>query len=42
MTFCDTGYVLYQAKKIPDNFNWIFLAIETDADMCKVGQDLAQ
>ena len=40
MTFGDTGYVLYQTETIPDNFNWILLAIETDADVREVGKEL--
>ena len=38
MTFGDTGYVLYQTDKIPDDFNWSFIAIESDKDVRKVGQ----
>ncbi len=30
MTFGDTGYVLYQAAKIPACFNWNFIAYESD------------
>jgi hypothetical protein len=28
--FGDTGYVLYQAEKMPQDFNWQFIAIELD------------
>ncbi|MDB5250154.1 MAG: hypothetical protein JWQ40_4548 [Segetibacter sp.] len=30
MTFGDTGFVLYQANKIPACFNWNFIAYESD------------
>jgi len=30
LLFGDSGYVLYQNEKIPNDFNWIFLAIESD------------
>lgn len=40
MTFGDTGYVLYQADRIPDHFNWILLAIESDRDVRDIGQDM--
>ena len=30
LSFGDTGYVLYQSDRIPDDFNWIFLAVESD------------
>jgi len=40
MTFGDTGYVLYESEEIPDHFNWIFLAIESDRDVREIGQDM--
>ncbi len=40
MTFGDTGYVLYQSESIPDDFNWTFIAIESDRDLKKVGRDI--
>lgn len=30
MEFGDTGYVLYQSKRIPENFDWQFIAYESD------------
>lgn len=29
--FGDTGYIVYKAAVIPDDFNWMFLAIEKDS-----------
>ncbi len=40
LTFGDTGYVLYQNETIPDDFNWIFLAIESDKKTRDFGQFL--
>ena len=40
MTFGDTGYVLYQSDQIPNDFNWILLAVESDQDMREIGEDL--
>ncbi len=40
MTFGDTGYVLYDSERIPDHFNWILLAIESDRDVRAIGQDM--
>ncbi len=40
LTFGDTGYVLYQSEAIPDDFNWIFLAIESDKETRDFGQFL--
>ncbi len=40
LTFGDTGYVLYQSETIPDDFNWIFLAIESDKETRDFGQFL--
>jgi len=37
MTFGDTGYVLYQAERIPEQFDWILLAIESDQDVRDLG-----
>ena len=39
--FGDTGYVLYQSERIPDDFNWILLAIESDLDVREMGQDIS-
>ncbi len=38
MTFGDTGYVLFQSEKIPECFNWNFIAYESD----KSARDTAQ
>ncbi len=38
MTFGDAGYVLYQSKTIPDDFNWSLIAIESDKDVRKLGE----
>lgn len=38
MYFGDTGYVLYQAEKIPDDINWVFLAIESDRPIREFGE----
>lgn len=40
MTFGNTGYVLYQSDRIPNDFNWILLAVESDQDMREIGEDL--
>ncbi len=40
LTFGDTGYVLYQSETIPDDFNWIFLAIESDKKNREFGRFL--
>jgi hypothetical protein len=42
MTFGDTGYVLYQSNKMPDDFNWVFLAIESDRDVREIGQEMEE
>jgi len=33
MTFGDTGYVLFQSEKIPANFDWNFIAYESDKNV---------
>src|SRR5262245_22691447 len=33
MTFGDTGYVLFQSKNIPEDFNWTFIALESDRNI---------
>lgn len=33
MTFGDTGYVLYQSEEIPVNFDWLFIAYESDRNV---------
>jgi len=38
--FGDTGYVLYQAEPIPNDFNWIFLGIESDKGAREFGDFL--
>ena len=38
MTFGDTGYVLYQSTEIPQDFNWSFIAIESDKDVRELGE----
>ncbi len=40
MTFGDTGYVLYQGERIPEHFNWILLAVESDRDVREMGHDM--
>jgi len=40
LTFGDTGYVLYQSEAIPDDFNWVFLVIESDKETRDIGQML--
>jgi len=40
MTFGDTGYVLYQSERIPTDFNWTLLAIESDCDVREMGQQI--
>lgn len=40
MTFGDTGYVLYQSERIPNDFNWTLLAIESDCDVRELGQQI--
>lgn len=37
MTFGDTGYVLFKSEKIPEDFNWLFLAYENDNDIRNTG-----
>ena len=37
LSFGDTGYVLYQSQHIPDDFNWIFLGIESDRGVRDLG-----
>ncbi|MDR8389521.1 hypothetical protein NC796_00135 [Aliifodinibius sp. S!AR15-10] len=39
LTFGDTGYVLYQTEKIPQDFNWMFLAIESDRKSREIAED---
>ena len=40
LTFGDTGYVLYKSEAIPDDFNWVFLVIESDKETRDIGQIL--
>lgn len=40
MTFGDTGYVLYQSDNIPEHFNWILLAVESDRDVRSIGEEM--
>ena len=42
MTFGDTGYVLYKSKKIPDDFSWSFLAIESDKNERAFGKRMKE
>ncbi len=37
ITFGDTGYVLFQAQEIPEDFNWCLLALEDDGDLRELG-----
>jgi len=38
--FGDTGKVLFRSEKIPDYFDWIFLAIEDDTDVRELGENI--
>lgn len=38
LTFGDTGYVLYQSERIPESFNWTFLAIKSNRKLRNAGQ----
>lgn len=40
MTFGDTGFVLYQSERVPSQFDWILLAIESDQDVRDVGEEM--
>ena len=40
MTFGDTGYALYTAKKIPVSFNWSLMLFEIDEDINDLGKRL--
>lgn len=42
ITFGDTGYVVFQQKAIPTDFNWCLLAVEDDGDVRKVGTSIAE
>lgn len=42
MTFGDTGYVLFESPKIPDDFNWTFIAIESDRNVQEIGEELEE
>ncbi len=37
-TFGDTGYVLFQASSIPQDFNWNLIVIESDSDVRNIGE----
>jgi len=37
MTFGDTGYVLYQGPRIPEQLHWTLLAFESDRDVREFG-----
>ena len=40
MTFGDTGYALYTAKKIPVSFNWSLMIFEIDEDINNLGKKI--
>lgn len=40
MLFGDTGYVLYQSENIPEDFNWTFIALETDRNIRSIGEQI--
>jgi len=40
ITFGDTGYVVFQADRIPQDFNWCFVALEDDGDVRDVGASI--
>jgi hypothetical protein len=40
MTFGDTGYVLYRAEIIPQDFNWNLVVFKDDRDTRQFGKDL--
>lgn len=41
ITFGDTGYVIFESAKIPDNFNWCFLAVKSEHADRELGQLLS-
>jgi hypothetical protein len=38
LTFCNSGYALYTAMRIPVSLNWTFLILESDEDMVELGR----
>ena len=40
LTFGDAGYVLFQAKEIPDDFNWQFTAIKLNDKTRNIGNEI--
>ena len=40
ISFGDTGYVVFQANTIPQDFNWCFVALEDDGDVRDVGSSI--
>lgn len=40
ISFGDTGYVVFQANTIPQDFNWCFVALEDDDDIRDVGSSI--
>lgn len=40
--FGDTGYVLFEAKTIPDDFNWCFVAVKSNRGERELGQLLGE
>jgi hypothetical protein len=38
ITFGDTGYVLFKSKDIPSDFNWSFIALESDRNIRDDGE----
>ncbi|MCP4609568.1 MAG: hypothetical protein GY845_12730 [Planctomycetes bacterium] len=40
INFGDTGYVVFQANTIPQDFNWCFIALEDDGDVRNVGSSI--
>jgi hypothetical protein len=39
-TFGDTGYVLFQAREIPDDFNWEFVAVKLNDKTRDIGREM--
>lgn len=40
MTFGDTGFVLHRSAQIPDDFNWTFIALESDRNVREIGDEV--
>lgn len=40
LTFGDTGYVVYQTEKIPQDFNWCLLVLNSKQDLRDLGEQI--